>query len=239
MTDALVRPLDRVEARVEPVDWPFAIERKDEIAEHWEKLSSDNPAMFNGTVLLQHRWSIEGGLYRAAYTPVDYASFIAWIRFGQPGTPRRNGFAMAGLRSVDGAFVLGVMAEHTVNAGKIYFPAGTPDLDDVTQDGRVDLAGSLSRELFEETALRPDEVAIEDRWTLVSDGYRDAFMKPARLVYGADEARRTMLDRLSQTDRELADIYLVRRPSDIIEERTPVFASAYMKSVFAAEAITG
>ena len=239
MTEAIVRPLDGLEARVEPVDWPFARDRRDEIAEHWLALSGGNPAMFNGTVLLQHRWSIEGGRYRAAYTPVDYASFVAWIRFGQPGVPRRNGFAMGALRSADGAFVLGVMAGHTMNAGKIYFPAGTPDLDDVTPDGRVDLAGSLSRELFEETALRPDEVAIDDRWTLVSEGYRDAFLKPARLIYDADEARRIMLDRLSETDRELADIHLVRRPSDIIETRTPVFASAYMNAVFAAEAVTG
>ncbi len=236
MTEVLVRPLDGVEAHVEPVDWPFARERKDEIAAHWLELSTGNPAMFNGTVLLQHRWRIEGGVYRAAYTPVDYASFVAWIRFGQPGAPRRNGFGMGALRSADGAFVLGVMADHTVNAGKIYFPAGTPDLDDVTSDGRVDLAGSLSRELFEETALRPDEVEIEDRWTLVSEGYRDAFMKPARLVYGADEARRIMRERLSETDRELADIHLVRRPSDIIEARTPVFAAAYMRAIFASEA---
>ncbi len=233
MTEALIQPLSGVEAHVEPVDWPFAGERKDEIAAHWRELSSGNPAMFNGTVLLQHRWAIEAGVYRAAYTPVDYASFVAWIRFGQPGAPRRNGFAMGALRSADGAFVLGIMAGHTVNAGKIYFPAGTPDLDDVTPDGRVDLAGSLTRELFEETALRPDEVVVEERWSVVSESYRAAFMKPVRLVYEADEARRIMIERRAQTDQELADFHLVRRPSDIIEARTPAFASAYMRAVFA------
>ncbi len=239
MTEALIQPLAGVEARVEPVDWPFARDSRAEIDAHWQELSKANPAMFNGTVLLQHRWTIDDGIYHAAYAPVDYASFVAWIRFGQPGVPRRNGFAMGALRSADGAFVLGVMAGHTMNAGKIYFPAGTPDLDDVTDDGKVDLAGSLTRELFEETALRPDEVLVEDRWTVVSESYRAAFMKPVRLVYPADEARRIMLERLSQTDQELVDFHLVRRPSDIIEGRMPAFAVAYMNAVFAAESVTG
>ncbi len=239
MTEVLIQPLKGLEARVEPVDWPFARDSASEIQAHWRRISDGNPAMFNGTVLLQHRWSVDDGIYRAVYAPVDYASFVAWIRFGQPGAPRRNGFAMGALRSADGAFILGVMANHTVNAGKIYFPAGTPDLADVTPDGRVDLAGSLLRELLEETALRPEEVAIEDRWTLVSESYRAAFMKPARLVHDADAARRIMLERLSETDQELSDFHVVRRPSDIIEERTPPFASAYMRSVFAAEGIAG
>lgn len=239
MTEVVIQPLRGLEARVEKVDWPFARESRDEIEAHWLKLSAGNPRMFNGTVLLQHRWTIEDGIYRAAYMPVDFASFVAWIRFGQPGAPRRNGFAMGALRSADGAFVLGVMAQHTVNAGKIYFPAGTPDLDDVTPDGRVDLAGSLTRELYEETGLRPDEVEVEDRWTVVSEGYRAAFMKPARLIYDAETARRIMRERLADTDEELSDFHLVRRPSDIIEERTPAFAVAYMRAIFAEEAAAG
>ena len=41
--------------------------------------------------------------------------------------------------------------------GKIYFPAGTPDLGDV-KNGALDLAGSVARELFEETGIGADEV---------------------------------------------------------------------------------
>jgi len=227
---AVITPLDRLDARAEPADWTFARERRAEIDAHWARRIAEKPRLFNGTVLMQHGWRLQGGVYEAAYSPVDYASFTAWIEWGRPGPPRRNGFAMAALRGACGAFLLGVMADHTANAGRIYFPGGTPDLSDLRPDGTVDLAGSLTRELFEETALRPDEVVIEDRWTLVEESYRAAFLKPARLVSDAETARRALLGRLrAETDQELADFHVVRSVADIIEARTPVFAAAYMR----------
>ena len=61
---------------------------------------------------------------------------------------------MGALRASDGAYLLGVMGPQTVNAGKVYFPAGVPDLDDIVDD-RVDLARNVRREMAEETGLRP------------------------------------------------------------------------------------
>ncbi len=231
---AQITPLLRVDATLEPVEWDFARDRREEIDAHWAKQVAAKPRMFNGTVLMQHRWSLENGVYSTAYTPVDYASFLTWIHFGQPGSARRNGFAMAALQGSDGAFLLGVMGDHTANAGKIYFPGGTPDMNDVTVDDRVDLAGSLRRELFEETGLRPDEVSITDSWVLVAETYRAAFLKPARLIHDARTARDMLLERLAtHTDQELADFAIVRSPADINEARTPEFAAAYMRWVFA------
>ncbi|MGL5117256.1 MAG: NUDIX hydrolase [Beijerinckiaceae bacterium] len=228
-----ITPLRSVDARLQPVDWPFAQERRAEIDTHWAKISSEKLGMFNGTVLLQHGWELSDGCYRCAYSPVDYASFIAWIRFGAPGVPRRNGFAMAALQAADGAFILGRMGEQTANAGLTYFAGGTPDMHDVTADGRVDLDGSMRRELFEETLLRPEEVVIGQDWTLVEDGSRAAFLKPARLPYPADEARRIILERLSaETEPELQDIVIVRTPNEIDVATTPLFAAAYMARAF-------
>ena len=143
---------------------------------------------------MQHRWALDDGVYTAAYSPVDYASFLAWHHFGQPNQPRRNGFAMAALRANDGAFILGVMGPHTANAGKIYFAAGTPDMSDVTPDGRVDLATSMTRELFEETGLHANEVVIDHQWILVTEMQRAAFMKNARLKVNAKTAREMILE---------------------------------------------
>jgi 8-oxo-dGTP pyrophosphatase MutT (NUDIX family) len=230
---ATITRLERIEARYEPAIWDFAESQREEIDAHWRKISTEKPTLFNGIVLMQHRWSLENGVYRTAYAPADYASFTAWIRFGQPGAPRRNGFAMGALRAADDAFLLGVMGAHTFNAGKVYFPAGTPDMSDVTSEGEVDLATSAIRELTEETGLQPEELEIGNHWTLVTESYRCAFMKSVQVRHDAETARRLILERLpSGTDGELSDIVIVRSPADINEAMTPEFTKAYLRAAF-------
>ena len=66
--------------------------------------------------------------------------------------------------AADGAFLLGVMGPHTINAGRIYFPCGTPDRSDIV-GGKVDLDLSVRRELKEETGLDVAEFTAEPGWT--------------------------------------------------------------------------
>ncbi len=207
-------PIARIEARREPYDWPFLTERAAEIAAHWQALKAGKPAMFDGRVMLQHRGEVDGDVFRAGYFELAYSGFIAWHRWGFPETPGarvRNGFAMSALRSRDGAYLMGVMGEHTANAGRIYFAAGTPDPDDVLADGTVDLAGSALRELEEETGLLPGEYEAADGWRMVMNDQRIAFMRDVTIDLPADEARALILSRLSRQDEpELADIAIAR-----------------------------
>ncbi|WP_332680723.1 NUDIX hydrolase [Bosea sp. (in: a-proteobacteria)] len=239
VADGSIVALSRVEALVEPYDWEFAREKADGIAEHWAKLTVGKPSMFNGRVMLQHRAAIEDGVFRAGYFGADYAAFLAWRDFGQPPPSIRNGFGMAALRAADGAFLLGRMGEHTANAGKVYFAAGTPDQDDVRPDGSLDLAGSVTRELCEETGLEPGEITVEERWTAVIVPGKVAFMRPVGIDLPAEAARAVMLERIGrQEEPELSDMVIVRNLGDCAGHDMPPFMSAYLAHIFGREAKT-
>ena len=141
MTTAPV--IDRVTAldlAVQPWSWPFAAERRADIDAHFALKQSEKPQLWNGRVLLARHPVLADGRLSARYFETDFASFLAWRDWGFPDADVFNGFGMGALRSADGAFVLGEMGQHTANAGRIYFPAGTPDLDDI-REGTVDIPG--------------------------------------------------------------------------------------------------
>jgi 8-oxo-dGTP pyrophosphatase MutT (NUDIX family) len=227
--------VESVEARLAPYDWAFARERSAEIEAVWARESAAKPRIYDGRVLLQHEGLIEDGVFRARYFETGYKQLLGWIRLGSPGPSMLNGFAMAALRGADGAFLLGEMGAHTTNAGRIYFAAGTPDLGDVMADGLVDLAGSVLRELEEETGLLPGEVVIDPGWTVVIEPGRAAFMRPIGLALTADEARNLMRARMAALpEQELADIVIIRSHDDVDANagRMPGFMQRYLRHMF-------
>src|SRR5580698_6178583 len=107
--------------------WPVAEEHKPAIDNHFATLRTTKPSLWNGEVLLLCSYSIIGRTFRASLFKTDFASLVAW-RDGIISDPVvRNCFSMGAIRSIDGAFLLSVMGDHTANAGKIYFPAGVTD----------------------------------------------------------------------------------------------------------------
>jgi 8-oxo-dGTP pyrophosphatase MutT (NUDIX family) len=170
----------------------------------------------------------------ADFFAVDYANLLAWIDMGQPDPSVANGFAMGALRTADGAFILGRMAEHTANAGRLYFPCGTPDLSDVTAEGDVDLAGSLVREIEEETGLAAAELAIEPGWTVIREAGLLAFMRLAQLSVGGETARERILAHLAADPKpELSEIRLVRSLGDLGDAAVPAVVPAFLRDAFA------
>jgi 8-oxo-dGTP pyrophosphatase MutT (NUDIX family) len=233
MSEASIIALDRIDAHFAQRDWAFAQLRAAEIHSNWQTLTAANPALFNGRVLLQYERRIEAGVLHARYLETDYSAFLAWRDFGWPDKDIRNGFALAALRTRDGAYLLGEMAGHTANPGKIYFAAGTPDPADITPDGRVDLLGSLLRELEEEMGLSAAEVEVGEGWTATVEGQRIAFMRPVGIAMEAEAARSLVLSRLATQARpELADVRIVRSTADIDTAVMPLFTSAFLEHAF-------
>lgn len=231
--DEGVIALDAIEAAVEPHDWAFPRENAEAIEAFWAAETVEKPALYDGEVLIQHRGALEGGIFRAGYSFTRYKPFLAWHRMGFPGPPMRNGFAVAALRARDDAYLLGEMAAHTANAGKIYFPAGTPDRGDVLADGSVDLAGSVLRELEEETGLGAGDVQVGTEWKMVLGKVRATFFRPVLIDLAAEDARRLMLDRMkSLPEQELSAIHIVRGIEDLDPARMPVFLTTYLSWAF-------
>lgn len=231
--NADIHRVRRLECPVEAHDWPFARQRRGEIAAHWAKLVADKPALFDGRVLLCRQPALRDGVFRATFFETRFSAFLAWRDFGFPDDTVFNGFAMAALRASDGAFLLGEMAAHTANAGQCYFPAGTPDPSDVAA-GALDLAGSAARELEEETGVRLAETQIDPLWTIVRLGPRIACMRGLRLrETAAGACARVARHIAGETQPELAALHAVFSMDDLAPLKTPDFIDAYLRDAFA------
>jgi 8-oxo-dGTP pyrophosphatase MutT (NUDIX family) len=194
----------------EPRPWAFAEGRRAEISAHFAQKQRETPAIWNGRVLLARDPILDAAHLSARYFDADFASFLAWRDWGFPDKDVFNGFGMGALRGSDGAFVLGEMGKHTANAGRIYFPAGTPEPNDI-RDGAVDLAGSIIREMEEETGLKPDDYRIDPDWYCVRAGASIAMMRLLVADCPGEELRDRITANLGrQTRPELAAIHLVR-----------------------------
>jgi len=215
MTDVRVVRIERLDLAYAPRPWPFAQSRRAEIDTHFARRKAERPALWNGQVLVLYEHAIDGALFRGSYLKTDYASFLSWMDWGHPDAGVRDSFSQAALRSADGAYLLGVMGPHTANAGKIYFPAGTPDPSDVKGDS-VDLTASVWREVEEETGLTAADVAAEAGWYSVFDGARIAHLKIMQAREDAAPLRERILAFMKrQHPPELADIRIVRGPADL------------------------
>jgi hypothetical protein len=227
---AMVR-VDQLELRYAPRSWPFADARRGEIDRHFAALKRAKPGLWNGRVLLLHEHAFDGAVFRGAYFDTDFASFIAWHHWGCPDRTIANCFSVGALRGIDGGFLLGVMGAHTVNAGKIYFPAGTPDPDDIIGE-RVDLAGNIWRELAEETGLAGADLVAEAGWLCVLAGPRIALVKILRARATAETLRARIRAHLArQPMPELADVRVVRSAADF-DPMMPAFVTAFLAHVW-------
>ena len=232
---SLVR-VARVAARLVPFDWRWPEENHALVAAHWARRVAARPAMFDGRVLMSCALRVADGAAEAEFFATDYSRLIAFVDHGCPDPAVANAFAMGALVGADGGFLLGRMAPHTANAGRLYFPCGTPDMADVGPDGTVDLAGSLTREIAEETGLDPADAAIEPGWTIVRTGGFLAFMRQVRLPMPAEAARARIRAHLAAEERpELDDIEIVRDLSGLDPDpsRMPSVVPIYLRDAFA------
>lgn len=143
-------PVNGIDIVHDTAPHPFQIAEAVAIDANWRREVAANPALFDGEVMLfsQLRW--DEGLLSGRCHGVRFATYMHWRRSRPAGAEHLFGHAMP--VSTDGALIAIQMADHTANPGRVYFAAGSLDRSDV-DDGIVDIAGNMRREVMEETGI--------------------------------------------------------------------------------------
>jgi 8-oxo-dGTP pyrophosphatase MutT (NUDIX family) len=231
MSSAVIHRVTTLDLKFRPRPWRFAEERRADIDAHFAARLGEKPKLWNGRVLLARNPVFSGERFSADYFETDFASFLAWRDWGFPDQDVFNGFGMGALRGSDGAFILGEMGQHTSNAGRIYFPGGTPDLDDL-RDGAVDMPGSVAREVEEETGLTPADYRAGAHWDCVVCDGRVAMIR----ILNADRPGEALCAKIQanlagQPQPELCAVHLVRGVNDLTSAM-PDFVAAFIEAQF-------
>jgi 8-oxo-dGTP pyrophosphatase MutT (NUDIX family) len=232
VTPPAIHRVSELDLRLEPQPWAFAEHRRTEIDAHFARRQREKPKLWDGRILLGRNPAFRGNRFSADYFETGFAGFLAWIDWGFPDRGVFNGFGMGALRCADGAFVLGEMADHTANAGRIYFPSGTPDLDDISGSS-VDIAGSVEREVEEETGLTTQDYRAAEHWDCVVTASCIAMMQVLHVAStGEALAAKIEANLARQKSPELCAIHLVRDTADLTPAM-PDFVTAFLEAQLA------
>jgi 8-oxo-dGTP pyrophosphatase MutT (NUDIX family) len=228
MTESSIVAIDELNFSFAPHSWQFAAERRADIDAHFAARRRKTPQLWNGRVLLLSECVVHRRGLSGTFFETDFASFLAWRDWNCPDQTVTNCFAMGALRATDGAFLVGVMGNHTANAGRVYFPAGTPEPQDI-RGTVVDLESNVMREVTEETGLTSGDVHPQFGWCAVTQGPRIALFKILDVAVAADALRARILDHLGrEAEPEFTDIRIVRGPDDL-DPQMPVFVAEFLK----------
>jgi 8-oxo-dGTP pyrophosphatase MutT (NUDIX family) len=235
-----VTPAAGFDMRVVAEPWPWAEAHAEAIAAAWCLSVAERPALFDGRVLVSLRLDEEGGVLRGDFVEAPFSALQYWRGLGFPADAGAfNAFGAAVVVCRDGAVLLGEMGAHTANAGRIYFPAGTPGLEDV-RGAALDIEGSILRELEEETGLGATLVRPAGLRWVVRDG--PIVCCARRVDVDLDGAAVEALVRrhiAADPHPEFSRPVLVRTPADADPTRVPAFVRALLAELAASPQRSG
>lgn len=219
-----VYPILALDLKLTDDAWDFALSERYGIEAYWAKVTAATPGLWNGDVLMCSEAMVEGTTLSARFFRADFASLLAWRDWGWPRTSSINCFGSAAVLSSDGALLYGRMAGHTVNGGRVYPPGGSLEPNDVLADGRVDVSGSISRELAEETGLDVREAEDTGFVAVFDDRRRVGIAQVLRFPLTSTQLSRQVRDFLDADPKaELADVVMLTHGSQA-DATMPEFA---------------
>ncbi len=160
-----IYPVQDVRVLVEAGEPDYVVHNRLAIDENWQQEVAANPTLYDGEIYLAARSELRDGILTASYQRTSFRSLLYWRRDSSADKPFHI-FGSGVIVSSDNKLLLGQMASHNAVAGRVYFPAGSNDDQDIV-DGQVDFAGNARREVLEETGIDLADAQRKGGYSLV------------------------------------------------------------------------
>ncbi|MDX8493600.1 hypothetical protein RFN29_18700 [Mesorhizobium sp. VK22B] len=210
----VILPVDAVDVRLDPSLHPFERDNQAAIAENWRREMEAKPALYDGTVVLLSALAYRDSRLVGRCHAVKYSTFMLW-RKNRELSGAEHAYAHAVLVAGDNALVAIRMGSHTVNAGRVYFAAGSFEPIDF-RDGLVDVDFNMIREVGEETGIDLAVAQRGQRYYALSTASGTVIFRRYQVAESADEiARRIGAFVAAETEPEIAEPVIIRHAADL------------------------
>jgi len=210
----VILPVDEVDVRLDPNPHPFERDNEVAIAENWRREMAAKPALYDGTVVLLSALSYRDNRLIGRCHAVKYSTFMLWRKIREQ-SGAEHAYAHAVLVAGDNALVAIRMGSHTVNAGRVYFAAGSFEPIDF-RDGVVDVDFNMIREVGEETGSDLSAAARGRRWYALSTASGTVIFRRYHVAEPADEiVRRISAFVAAETEPEIEGPVIIRNAADL------------------------
>ncbi|MFD1199513.1 NUDIX hydrolase [Brucella gallinifaecis] len=220
-----VYEIDRVDVEVLPGSLDYGQVHKLAIAENWQRECQLNPTLFDGEIYLAPEARLEGRSFAASFYRTSFATLMYWRKDTQPVKPWHI-FGVGVMVSADGHLMAARMSSHNAVAGRVYFPAGSIDDNDIV-DGRANYENNMAREVFEETGVNLGDARREEKIHLVmADRSIALFRRYYFDLSTADLLKRIETNLALQAVPELAEIIPVTK-AGAMGQATPSYVRTF------------
>ncbi|CDX12956.1 conserved hypothetical protein [Mesorhizobium sp. ORS 3324] len=210
----VILPVDAVDVRLDPAPHPFERDNQGAIAENWRREMAAKPALYDGTVVLLSALAYRDSRLIGRCHAVKYSTFMLWRKNRERGGAE-HAYAHAVLTAGDNALVAIRMGSHTVNAGRVYFAAGSFEPVDF-RDGLVDVDFNMIREVGEETGIDLSAARRGERYHALSTSNGTVIFRRYHVAEPAEEvARRISAFVAAETEPEIEGPVIIRNAADL------------------------
>ncbi len=218
-----VVPLKSAVVRVDSAPLRYELSHNAEIAARWTDETNANPALFNGPFFMAERADVIDQAFEARYHRTRFATMMHW-KVNATGNKPWHIFGVGVIVSNDNKLIAGRMAAFTAAAGRVYFPAGSFDENDVV-DEYVDIDGNMLREVEEETGVKLSEARKRDEHIhLVTASRSIALFRRHYFDVPANELiERIRSHIVAEADSELDDVTAISAAGEMGETTPDTF----------------